>query len=63
MGKAWVTGRDAARQRVLSPGDKEVREVAEGWEQFLEYLTRRLHQSLGNPRLAALAHRANPFLL
>jgi hypothetical protein len=49
MGKAWVTVRDAARQRVLSPGDKEVHEVAEGWEQFLEYLTLRLRQSLGNP--------------
>jgi hypothetical protein len=49
MGKTWVTVRDAARMRTLSPGDKEVRAVAEGWEQFLEYLALRLRQSLGNP--------------
>ena len=47
MGKNWVTVREAARKHTLGPSDPGVREVAEAWEQFLEYMCLRLRQRIG----------------
>ena len=49
MGRSWVSVRDAARKHTLTSSDPEVRHVAEHWEQFLEYLSLRLRQSVGRP--------------
>jgi hypothetical protein len=49
MGKHWVTIRDAARQRTLSASDTGIEQVAQAWEQFLEYLCLRLRQRIGRP--------------
>ena len=47
MGQEWVKVRNAARQRTLRMDDPGVREVAEGWDEFVEYLGLRLRQNLG----------------
>lgn len=47
MGKEWVAVRDAARNKTLRARDPGVVEVAEDWEQFVEYLALRLRQVLG----------------
>lgn len=47
MGKDWVAVRDAARNQTLRARDDGVIEVAEDWEQFIEYLALRLRQVLG----------------
>jgi hypothetical protein len=47
MGKEWVAVRDAARNKTLRARDPGVAEVAEDWEQFVEYLALRLRQELG----------------
>jgi len=47
MGKQWVTVRNAARDGTLRPTDGGVRDVAERWEQFMEYLCLSLSQDLG----------------
>jgi len=47
MGKEWVAVRDAARDQTLRARDDGVVEVAEDWEQFVEYLALRLRQVLG----------------
>jgi hypothetical protein len=47
MGPEWVKVRDAARQGTLRAADKEVRGVAERWEQFGQYLGLSLSQDLG----------------
>lgn len=47
MGGEWVGVRRAARQGTLRPTDPGVREVAEDWEQFVEYMGLHLRQRLG----------------
>lgn len=47
MGERWVGVRDGARQGTLRAADKEVRTVAERWEQFIDYLALGLSQDLG----------------
>jgi hypothetical protein len=47
MGENWVRVRDGARQGTLRAADKEVRAVAERWEQFIDYLALGLSQDLG----------------
>jgi hypothetical protein len=47
MGQSWVRVRDGARQGTLRASDKEVRAVAERWEQFVDYLALGLSQDLG----------------
>ena len=47
MGETWVRVRDGAGDGTLRAGDKEVRDVAERWEQFVEYLCLGLGQDLG----------------
>jgi len=49
MGASWVTVREAAAQGLLGPGTRGVREVADDWSQFLQYLCLRLRQDLGRP--------------
>jgi hypothetical protein len=47
MGENWVRVRDGARQGTLRAADKDVRAVAERWEQFIDYLALGLSQDLG----------------
>lgn len=47
MGKHWVGVRNAAHDGTLRHGDEQLREVAERWEQFTEYLCLSLAQELG----------------
>jgi hypothetical protein len=47
MGPEWVKVRDAARAGTLRAADKEVRSVAQRWEQFGQYLGLGLSQDLG----------------
>lgn len=63
MGESWVRVREGARHGTLRAADKEVRAVAERWEQFLDYLALGLSQDLGRdvdpvrPRRQTLAER------
>jgi hypothetical protein len=63
MGESWVRVRDSARQGTLRVADKEVRAVAERWEQFVDYLALGLSQDLGRdvepvrPRKQTLGER------
>jgi hypothetical protein len=47
MGSDWVKVRDGARQQTLRAADKEVRTVAERWDQFGQYVCLGLSQDLG----------------
>jgi hypothetical protein len=47
MGDKWVKVRNAAAEGTLRASDPEVREVAERWEQFVDYLSLGLGQDLG----------------
>lgn len=47
MGDQWVTVRNAAAAGTLRQGDAGVRDVAERWDQFVEYLCLGLAQDLG----------------
>ncbi len=47
MGKDWVAVRTAAHDGTLRQGDGRARQVAERWEQFIEYLCLSLSQELG----------------
>jgi hypothetical protein len=47
MGENWVGVRKAARDGTLRAGDVAVRDVAERWEQFTNYLSLSLSQELG----------------
>ena len=47
MGEHWVKVREGARNMTLRPADPAVRDIAERWEQFVEYICLDLRQSLG----------------
>ncbi|HSZ13285.1 MAG TPA: hypothetical protein VK790_04545 [Solirubrobacteraceae bacterium] len=47
MGEHWVSVRSAARDGTLRQGDPTIRQVAERWEQFAEYLGLSFSQELG----------------
>jgi hypothetical protein len=47
MGDKWVTVRNAAANGTLRPSDREARDVAERWDQFIDYLALGLSQDLG----------------
>ena len=47
MGERWVAVRDAVRAQTLRAADAGVREVAERWEQFVEYVALGMQQDLG----------------
>lgn len=47
MGDKWVTVRNAVGNGTLRAADPEARDVAERWEQFVEYLCLGLSQDLG----------------
>lgn len=62
MGEAWVTVRTAAANETLRPRDGGAREVAERWEQFVDYVALGLGQDLGRDvapvRSRRLSHEA-----
>jgi hypothetical protein len=47
MGDKWVSVRNAAANGTLRAADPEAREVAERWDQFIDYLCLGLSQDLG----------------
>lgn len=47
MGDQWVSVRTAAGNETLRAGDPQVRQIAERWEQFVDYLSLGLSQDLG----------------
>jgi hypothetical protein len=47
MGDKWVSVRTAAANETLRAGDPEAREIAERWEQFIDYMCLGLGQDLG----------------
>jgi hypothetical protein len=49
MGDKWTTVRDGARSMTLRQGDAAVHEVADSWEQFIEFVSLDLRQTLGAP--------------
>jgi len=57
MGQSWVSVRDGARQGTLRASDKQVREVSELWEQFVDYLALGLSQDLGREVIPVRARR------
>lgn len=65
MGPSWVYVRDGARRGTLRASDKQVRAVAERWDQFIDYLALGLSQDLGRdveptrPRKQALGERVD----
>jgi hypothetical protein len=59
MGEKWVGVRNAAREGTLRPPDPGAREVAERWEQFVEYLCLGLSQDLGREVRVARRKSAN----
>jgi hypothetical protein len=57
MGKDWVAVRTAARDGTLRNGDPGARQVAERWDQFIEYLCLSLSQELGRNVVSARPRR------
>jgi hypothetical protein len=57
MGEHWVAVRSAARDGTLRQGDPKIREVAERWEQFTEYLCLSFSQELGREVVAPRARK------
>jgi hypothetical protein len=49
MGASWVAVRDGARNQTLRQNDSSVRDVADRWEQFVEYVSLELRQTFGRP--------------
>lgn len=47
MGESWVAVREAAHEGMLRHADAGVRDVAERWEEFVEYLCLSLTQEVG----------------
>lgn len=47
MGRNWPRVRDGARQGALRRGEVDVREVAETWDRFVDYVALALAQELG----------------
>ncbi len=47
MGERWVAVREGARQRTLRTNEPAVKEIAERWEQFIQWLCLGLRQDLG----------------
>jgi hypothetical protein len=68
MGRSWVQVREGARHGTLRAGDASVREVAERWEQLLDYMGLALSQELGRdvaparPRKQTRAERVDEYV-
>jgi hypothetical protein len=60
-GQSWVRVRDGARQGTLRQADKDVRAVAERWEQFVDYLALGLSQDLGRDVAPVRARKHDRF--
>lgn len=59
MGPSWVQVREAAREQRLQAGDAGVADVAERWEQLVEYLCLGLYRDLGR-FVEATSNRGEP---
>jgi hypothetical protein len=60
MGDKWVSVRTAAANETLRAGDPEAREVAERWEQFIDYMCLGLGQDLGREVTPVRPRKATP---
>jgi hypothetical protein len=60
MGDKWVTVRKAAHAGTLRPNMPEVRDVAERWEQFTQYLCLGLSQDLGRDITSPRPRKQSP---
>jgi hypothetical protein len=60
MGDKWVSVRTAAANETLRAGDPEGREVAERWEQFIDYMCLGLGQDLGREVTPVRPRKATP---
>jgi tRNA A37 threonylcarbamoyladenosine synthetase subunit TsaC/SUA5/YrdC len=60
MGESWVSIRDGARAHVLKLSDQGVHDVAVRWEQFVQYLSLGLCQTLGRDVSAIWAKDLSP---
>jgi len=60
MGEAWVTVRTAAANETLRPRDGGAREVAERWDQFVDYVALGLGQDLGRDVTPVRPKRLSP---
>lgn len=60
MGDQWVTIRTAAANETLRKGDPGTKEVAERWNQFVDYLALSLGQDLGRDVLPVRPRKSTP---
>jgi hypothetical protein len=60
MGENWVSVRSAAANETLRPADPATRNVAEHWEQFVDYLALGLGQDLGEHVSPLRPRKQNP---
>lgn len=60
MGSEWVRVRDGVRAGTLGSMDREAREIATRWEQFIEYVCLGLSQDLGRDVQPAWPRRQSP---
>jgi hypothetical protein len=60
MGESWVSVRSAAADETLSAGDPATREIAERWEQFIDYLALGLGQDLGRTVVPVRTRKLTP---
>ena len=58
MGDKWTNVRDSARSMTLRQGDPSVHEIADRWEQFIEFVALDLRQTLGRPIAPAWPRRS-----
>jgi hypothetical protein len=60
MGDKWVTVRQSAADETLRASDSEARDVAERWEQFIDYMCLGLGQDLGRDVRPVRARKLSP---
>ena len=60
MGENWVTARTATANETLRPGDPVARDIAERWEQFIDYMALGLGQDLGRNVVPLRARKLSP---
>ncbi len=58
MGPNWVAIRDGAMRQTLRQSDPAVRDIADRWEQFIEYVSLDLRQTLGRPVVPLWARKS-----
>jgi hypothetical protein len=60
MGERWVAVRDGAREKTLKTSDPGVQDIANRWEQLVEYLALGLTQDLGRQVEPAWSRKLDP---